>query len=304
MVTPCDQLTHLLRPAGAGLHTVSTGKAEQLDLAAGAVRGRRRGAGAGGLAAVAAASWRRRGWWCWASPRTAGRGWCGGRPSGPRPCGRRCCGQRPDFASWAPRRRGGGRRGRRRGTAPAPRRHAERGPEAVLPAGAVSDIVARGGRARCRCRRCPSPSGRWTACSRSTPAARLLVLGGDHSVAWPVVAALVRRRAPAPGDRPARRPHRSAAGTAGRALLLRHLGLSRQRPASGGAGGWSRWACGPRVGTRQHWEGTLGVRQVWAAEVAAEGDARRCWTEIVQHLRSPGGETGVSVQRHRRHRRR
>src|SRR6185369_15246724 len=57
------------------------------------------------------------------------------------------------------------------------------------------------------------------------PSLRLMVLGGDHSIAWPIVAALGRG---AVGDRARRRAHGSLARAPGREVLLRDLGLSRE----------------------------------------------------------------------------
>ena len=44
---------------------------------------------------------RRRGWRCWASPRTAAPGSCAAPASGPRRCGRGLLEARPDFRAWA-----------------------------------------------------------------------------------------------------------------------------------------------------------------------------------------------------------
>jgi len=97
------------------------------------------------------------------------------------------------------------------------------------------------------------------------PTARLLVLGGDHSCAWPAVAALA--------------PHRPGLGIvqidAHTDLLAERLGIRIC------FGTWSFHAnellgrggrlvqVGIRVSgkTKEHWESTLGVRQLWADEV-------------------------------------
>ncbi len=119
------------------------------------------------------------------------------------------------------------------------------------------------------------------------PGARLLVLGGDHSVAWPVVASLVRRRAPALGI---------VQPDAHTDLLPERLGVRYC---------FATWAyhandligrngrlvqVGVRASGRdqQHWETTLGVRQVLGRRGAATRGRRRCWTRSCSTC-APGG---------------
>ena len=271
-----EQLTHLLRPAGAGLHTVSTGKAEQLAL-------QRALYGVDDAAQVPAA-WRRSLDDAGAGARGGAghplglRGGAGARgaPSARGPASGRCCGAaRPGAAGAAGR--GGGRRGRRRGTAPAPRRHAERGAEAVLPAGALSDIVAGGGRRAARLAAVDRRARAGLPVRRSTPAPELLVLGGDHSVAWPVVAALARRRAPAlgivqPDAHTDLLPERLGVRYCFATWAYHANDLHRPRRAPG-PGRRARLAAGTGSTGRARWACIRSGPKRWSRE-----GRRRCWT--------------------------
>ena len=105
------------------------------------------------------------------------------------------------------------------------------------------------------------------------PALRLFMLGGDHSVAWPVVAALARARAEPWAIVHARRAHRSVAGAARRPICFATWAYHANELL--GRGG-RLVQIGVRASGRpqQHWESTLGVRQFWAAEVEARGEPR------------------------------
>lgn len=116
------------------------------------------------------------------------------------------------------------------------------------------------------------------------PRAAPVVLGGDHSCAWPAVRALAAAR---PGlglvqvDAhtdllPERLGVRYCFGTwafhandlLGRGGRLTQVGIRASRH------------------DRAHWEGTLGVRQFWAAEVRA--DPARALDAILAHVRASG----------------
>jgi agmatinase len=112
-----------------------------------------------------------------------------------------------------------------------------------------------------------------------------LVLGGDHSTAWPVVAALARARQDRWGI---------VQPDAHTDLLEERLGIKLCFAT------WS-WHANElfgrdgrlvQVGTRasrygrEHWESTLGVRQVWADECRRDPEA--AIDSIVAHLRSRG----------------
>ncbi len=121
----------------------------------------------------------------------------------------------------------------------------------------------------------------------ANPDARVLVLGGDHSTAWPAVKALA-------GARPGLGIVQVDAHTD---LLPERLGIRYC------FGTWSYHANellgrGGRllqVGTRAsrheraHWESTLGVRQLWAEDVRR--DPAAALDEIVSHLRRAGVES-------------
>jgi arginase family enzyme len=118
----------------------------------------------------------------------------------------------------------------------------------------------------------------------ANPRAKVLALGGDHSAAWPVVKALA-------GARPGLGIVQIDAHTD---LLPERLGVRYC------FGTWSYHANellgrGGRlvqVGTRAsgrdraHWESTLGVRQFWAAEVAR--DPAAALDAIVAHVKGSG----------------
>jgi guanidinobutyrase len=120
---------------------------------------------------------------------------------------------------------------------------------------------------------------------RVNPGLRLFMLGGDHSVAWPVVASLARR----------------VAGSWAIVHLDAHTDLLPQR--LGVRICFATWAyhanellgrggrlvqVGVRASSRskEHWESTLGVRQFWADEVRARGGA--VIDDVIRHLEGLG----------------
>jgi arginase family enzyme len=117
------------------------------------------------------------------------------------------------------------------------------------------------------------------------PDLRIFVLGGDHSVAWPVVAALARH---------AREPWAIVHPDAHTDLLPERLGVrycfatwAYHANELLGRGG-RLVQVGIRASRRDkaHWEGTLGVRQFWADEVRARGTA--VIDDVLAHLRTIG----------------
>jgi arginase family enzyme len=278
-----EQLTHLLRPAGAGLHTVSTGKAEQLAL--------QRALYQVDDAALVPAAWRRS-LQALASARVVVLGI-------PSDCGAglvRGAAFGPAALRSALLRQPG--RARLTGLAGV----VDAGDVAVVPHLLHDDMLNEAQKQSCRQALYPTlgaevaaalPVSPLSIAERAldclfeiNPGARLLVLGGDHSVAWPVVAALVRHRAPALGI---------VQPDAHTDLLPERLGVRYC---------FATWAyhandllgrngrlvqVGVRASGRdkQHWESTLGVHQVWAAEVEQKG-AAAVLDEIVQHLRARG----------------
>jgi agmatinase len=117
------------------------------------------------------------------------------------------------------------------------------------------------------------------------PKAKLLVLGGDHSNAWPVTAALHRTYG---------RDFAIVQFDAHTDLLEHRLGVkycfatwSWHANELLGRGG-RLVQLGTRASRRDeaHWESTLDVRQWWAAECLAKGDA--AIDEVVAHLHAIG----------------
>jgi agmatinase len=117
------------------------------------------------------------------------------------------------------------------------------------------------------------------------PELRVFVIGGDHSVAWPVVAALARH---------AREPWAIVHPDAHTDLLPERLGVrycfatwAYHANELLGRGG-RLVQVGVRASGRgkAHWEETLGVRQFWADEVRARGTG--VIDEILEHLRAVG----------------
>jgi agmatinase len=117
------------------------------------------------------------------------------------------------------------------------------------------------------------------------PRVRPFVLGGDHSVAWPVVAALVRHAAA-----PVAIVHLDAhTDLLPERLGVRHCFATWAYHANELVGRGGRLVqIGVRASSRpkSHWESTLGVRQFWADEVAARGEA--VIDDVVRHVAGLG----------------
>jgi agmatinase len=119
------------------------------------------------------------------------------------------------------------------------------------------------------------------------PRAAPIVLGGDHSVAWPVVSAIARAR---------KRPWGIVQPDAHTDLLDDRLGIKYC------FGTWSFYAndlvgrsgrlvqVGIRASRkpREHWESTLGVRQFWADECRAR--PAQTLDAIASHVKASGVE--------------
>lgn len=118
----------------------------------------------------------------------------------------------------------------------------------------------------------------------ANPQAQVLALGGDHSCAWPVVRAL----------REARRDLGIVQIDAHTDLLEERLGVKYcygtwSFHANALVGGHGRVVqVGIRASRRDraHWEGTYGVRQFWAAEVRR--DPAAALDAIVDHVKKSG----------------
>jgi len=126
------------------------------------------------------------------------------------------------------------------------------------------------------------------ACFALNPNIVPIVLGGDHSVAWPVAKVLSEHR---------RDRWSIVQPDAHTDLLAERLGVKYCFAT------WSYHAnellgrdgrlvqVGVRASRfpREHWESTLGVRQFWAAEIAA--DPERALDDIIAHLQARGVES-------------
>jgi len=114
---------------------------------------------------------------------------------------------------------------------------------------------------------------------------RIFMLGGDHSVAWPVVAALARH---------AREPWAIVHPDAHTDLLPARLGVRycfatwayHANELLGRGGRLVQVGIRASGRDKAHWESTLGVRQFWADEVRARGAG--VIDEVLAHLRTLG----------------
>jgi agmatinase len=117
------------------------------------------------------------------------------------------------------------------------------------------------------------------------PDLRVFVLGGDHSVAWPVVAALARHT---------REPWAIVHPDAHTDLLPERLGVKycfatwayHANELVGRGGRLVQIGIRASGRDKAHWESTLGVRQFWADEVRARGEA--VLDDVIAHLRAVG----------------
>ena len=118
------------------------------------------------------------------------------------------------------------------------------------------------------------------------PELKVLVLGGDHSVSWPVVAALGKKM---------REPWAIVHFDAHTDLLETRLGIDycfatwafHARKVLGHGSRLVQVGIRASGRDRTYWESTMGVRQFWAAEVA-ERPVVETVNQIVDHLRTQG----------------
>ena len=118
------------------------------------------------------------------------------------------------------------------------------------------------------------------------PTARVFMLGGDHSVAWPMVAALARH---------VREPWAIVHADAHTDLLPQRLGIKicfatwayHANDAIGRKGRLVQVGVRASGKPRAYWESTLGVRQFWMDDVRARGEAPII-DEVVAHLKAIG----------------
>jgi agmatinase len=282
-MTPLEELTALLRPAAGGLYLVSTGREEQLALQRtlyGAttdaeVDERWRAA----LARIATARAVVLG-----IPSDVGAGFLRGANQGPQAIRSAMLRARGDLGAWM----------RDRGVVDA-------GDVFVVPQLLHDDMLSERQKAASRAALYPQveeptrsalPVSPLSIAERAldlifalNPRIKPLVLGGDHSCAWPVTAALSRARGEGLGI---------VQSDAHTDLLSERLGIrycfaTWSFHASALLGGGGRMV---QVGIRAtrhpraHWETTTGVVQHWAE--ACNADPDKTIEQIVSHLRSVG----------------
>jgi len=117
------------------------------------------------------------------------------------------------------------------------------------------------------------------------PDVRVMMLGGDHSVAWPVVSALARHT---------REPWAIVHPDAHTDLLPDRLGVKycfatwayHANELLGRGGRLVQVGVRASGRPRSHWEGALGVKQFWADDVHARGEA--VIDDVLSHLTSIG----------------
>jgi agmatinase len=117
------------------------------------------------------------------------------------------------------------------------------------------------------------------------PALRVFMLGGDHSVAWPVVSALAQH-APEPWAIVHLDAHTD--------LLPERLGVRicfatwayHANELLGRGGRLVQVGVRASGKPKSHWEQTLGVRQLWADEIHARGEG--VIDDVLAHLRAIG----------------
>ncbi len=271
-----------LRPAGGGIHTVSTGKSAQAALqraiygaaSAEEVDAKWREA----LARVASARVAVLG-----IPSDTGAGLVRGAAFGPEGVRRALLGLRPDY----------GARAARAGIV-------DIGDVFVVPQLLTDDMLSAEQLARSRAAlygEAAAKDGKLPVAPLSVaervvdlllaqnPGLRVFALGGDHSVAWPVVAAIARHTT---------EPWGIVQLDAHTDLLAERLGVrvcfatwAYHANELVGRGG-RLVQIGVRASSRdkRHWESTLGVRQFWAEEVRARGEA--VIEDVIAHLAALG----------------
>ena len=278
-----DDLSRLLRPAGGGIYTVSTGRAEQEALQR-SIYGARDAAEVkakweAALAAVGGAKVAVLG-----IPSDCGAGLVRGAAYGPEGVRRALLSMSPDFAA----------RAARAGVV-------DVGDVFVVPQLLHDEMLGDEQRRRTRAAIYGAadaddarlPVAPLSIAERAAdllyarnPGLKLFMLGGDHSVAWPIAAALARQ---------------AGAGSWAIVHLDAHTDLLPER--LGVRYCFATWAyhanqllgrggrlvqIGVRASSRpkEHWEATLGVRQFWADEVRARGEA--VIDDVIRHLAALG----------------
>jgi guanidinobutyrase len=276
-----DDLSHFLRPAGGGIHTVSTGRAARESLQKALydasddaeVQAKWRAAlASAGMARVAILG----------IPSDCGAGLTRGAAFGPEAVRAALLRQLPDFPA----------RAARAGIV-------DVGDLFVVPQLLTDDMLNDEQRRRTRAVLYgpTAANGDWPVAPltiaervvdqllRACPGLRIFMLGGDHSVAWPVVAALARHVS---------EPWAIVHADAHTDLLPERLGIRicfatwayHANELLGRGGRLVQIGVRTSSRTKEHWESTLGVRQFWAEEVRARGAA--VIDEVIRHLQAMG----------------
>ena len=118
------------------------------------------------------------------------------------------------------------------------------------------------------------------------PRIRFLLLGGDHSVTWPIVSALAASRS---------KPFAIVHVDAHTDLMADRLGVKycfatwayHANASIGRSGRLIQVGIRASGRPRSHWESTLGVRQFWASDVRERGEAAIV-DDVLLHLRALG----------------
>lgn len=274
----------MLRPAGGGLHTVSTGRIAQQQIQralydtedAEEIEAKWRAS----LSAVASARVAILG-----IPSDCGAGLVRGASYGPQALRVAVWEKEPDFRGWATR----------EGVI-------DVGDIAVIPHLLADDMVSESQKVASRAALYPSLSAEQAAglpvaplslaervievLLTLNPGLKLLVIGGDHSVAFPVVSVLGRHTSD---------PWAVVQSDAHTDLLPERLGVRicfatwayHANEILGRGGRLVQVGIRASRHGREHWEKTLGVRQFWADEISARGEARTI-EDIVAHLENIG----------------
>jgi len=283
-MTDLDTLVALLRPAGGGIHTVSTGRAEQQAMQRrlygasneGEIGARWRDA----LANIATARVA-----MLAVPSDTGAGLVRGAAFGPGALRAALLDLIPDFPD----------RAARAGIVDAgdvfvvPQLlHDEMLSQGQLEAtrAAIYPQLDQADRARLPVAPLSAAEEVVTRLLALNPALKIFTLGGDHSITWPVIAALAASRG---------RPFAIVHPDAHTDLLPHRLGVKycfatwayHANEAIGRAQRLVQVGVRASGKPRAHWESTLEVKQFWADEIAARGEAGAI-DDIVAHVRGLG----------------
>jgi guanidinobutyrase len=278
-----QELELMLRPAGGGIYTVSTGREAQLAVQRTIYGGTEpadiQKAWRAAVARVAAAQVAILG-----VPSDTGAGLVRGASYGPLALREAMLVGEPGFRAWAER-----------------EAIIDVGDVAVVPQLLHDDMVSESQKASVRAALYPGVATQLPVSPLSitervvdhlltlNPALRILLIGGDHSVAWPLVAALARHR---------KRPWAIVQPDAHTDLLPERLGIKycfatwayHANELLGRGGRLIQVGIRASRHPREHWEKTYGVKQFWAQEIRERGE-ERALVDIAAHLRAIGVES-------------